>query len=95
MNPIRVANTTLAASGPGLLHALLISHAQTAVQTVTLYDATEAPNGQILAVIHVHPHQSPAWVPFSGPGSQSALAFRAGLVIAAGSCDVLAWVSER
>lgn len=81
------------AGGPGRLYALLISHDQLSVQTVTLYDNIAA-SGTVLAAIHVAPERSPALLDFSAilGGKKSGLSFSAGLSIAAGAhAEVTTW----
>ena len=74
-------------TGPGLLLGLLISHAEAAAQTVTLYDNTSAA-GTVLLAIDVAPEASPAHLVFP---RDLAPAFATGLHVVPGACKVALW----
>ena len=71
-------------AGKGALLGLVISHSESTVQTVTIYDSLSAA-GVLLARFQVAPERSPAYVLF--PDGYP-LRFSTGLTVAAGACDV-------
>lgn len=77
-------------SNAGRLIAVVVSHAQATVQTVTFYDATSvpAPADNEILVLHVDPTQSPYSLRFS---RDDAIAFTTGLCVAGANCDVHIW----
>ena len=77
-------------SNAGRIIAVLVSHAQATVQTVTFYDATSVPGGggSEILVLHVDPNQSPFYVRFP---RDSAIPFTTGLCLAGANCDVHVW----
>jgi hypothetical protein len=74
-------------TGAGLLLALLISHSQATVQTVTLYDNTAA-SGTVLLAVDVEPTRSPIYLRFP---RNLAPAFSTGLHVVPGNCKVALW----
>lgn len=87
------AGATVLHTGAGRLFALLISHANAAVQTVTFYDNT-AGSGTVLLKISLQPSADPAYIRF-GPtaGRDEALSFSTGLTVNPANCDVLTWLA--
>jgi hypothetical protein len=75
-------------SAAGRLFALVISHAETTTQTVTLFDDTSGTAGNEIAQIHVNPGQSPTSINFN---REHGIAFATGLYLVATNCDVLIW----
>jgi len=78
------SNTTLHA-GKGKVISLIISHAETTSQAVTLYDGLVAA-GTVLASFQVAPEASPRQIVFPAPFF---LHFSAGLTIEPGNCTVV------
>ena len=77
-------------TGSGRVIGIMVSHAEATTQTVTIYDNTAA-SGTILAVIKVHPYQSPVYIRF-GETRELWLYFATGLTVDAGAhCDVNVW----
>ncbi len=76
----------------GRVMAMLISHDQATVQTVTIHDNTSA-SGTILLTIHVAPEQSPWFANFSQVigDKKSGLPWNTGLTITPGNCEVTLW----
>jgi hypothetical protein len=81
-----ISNPVHAAAGR--LIALLISHAQSTVQSVIFYDDTAATGGTEILVVNVAPEASPFYVQFP---RDAAIPFDTGLHIAQGNCDVAVW----
>ena len=77
-------------SNAGRILAVLVSHAQATVQTVTFYDGTSvpAPADDEILVLHVAPQQSPFYVRFP---RDAAIPFTTGLCLAGANCDVHVW----
>ena len=77
-------------SAAGRIIAVLVSHAQATVQTVTFYDATSvpAPADDEILVLHIAPEQSPFYVRFP---RDAAIPFTTGLSLAGANCDVHVW----
>lgn len=71
-------------TGRGALLYLLVSHAESTPQTVTLYDNNTA-GAPILTKVTVAPEQSPAPIRFP---HKFPLRFNAGLTVDAGNCSV-------
>jgi len=71
----------------GILLGLLISHAEAAAQTVTLYDNTAA-SGTVLLAVTVAPEASPVHLVFP---RDLAPAFTTGLHVVPGACKVAIW----
>jgi hypothetical protein len=69
--------------GAGRLGGLIISHDQSSVQAVTVYDGVSAALGTRIAQLIVAPQTSPAVVYF-----EPELPFTTGLVIEPGNCQV-------
>jgi hypothetical protein len=72
-------------AGPGRLGGLILSHGESAPQTVTLYDGVSAAGGRVIARLVVAPESCPAWFYF-----EPEMAFSTGLVIEPGNCQVQA-----
>ena len=77
-------------SHAGRIIAVLVSHAQTSIQTLTFYDATSLPNplDDEILVLHVAPEQVPYFIRF---GRDDAIPFSTGLFLAGSTCDVHVW----
>lgn len=76
--------------GPGALRGILVSHAQPAPQTVTLYDNTAA-SGTVLATLRVQPTSSPFLAMFS---VENAPRFDVGLSWTGPNCELNVWALE-
>lgn len=74
-------------TGAGILLGLLISHAQSTTQTVTLYDNTSA-SGTVLLAVDVAPEASPAHLVFPRDNAPD---FATGLHVVPGNCKVAVW----
>ena len=70
--------------GAGRLGGLVVSHAQSSAQAVTVYDGVRAAAGTLIARVIVAPQTSPAVVYF-----EPELPFTTGLVVEPGNCQVL------
>jgi hypothetical protein len=77
-------------SHAGRILAVLVSHAQTSIQTLTFYDATSlpAPADDEILVLHVAPEQVPYYIRFP---RDAAIPFTTGLFLAGSTCDVHVW----
>jgi hypothetical protein len=77
-------------SHAGRILAVLVSHAQTTIQTVTFYDGTTvpAPADDEILVLHVAPEQTPYYIRFP---RDEAIPFTTGLCLAGANCDVHVW----
>ena len=80
-------STVTVHSNAGLLVALLISTAQSTVQTITLYDNTAA-SGTVIAQLSVQPSNTPVHITFP---RERGIPFSTGLHINQGNCDVHVW----
>ena len=74
-------------SNAGRLYAVLVSHAQTTVQTVIFYDNTAA-SGTMILRINIQPNTSPFFLQLP---RQLGIPFSTGLHVDPGSCDVNVW----
>lgn len=74
-------------SAAGRLIAVLVSHAQAGVQTVTFYDNTAAA-GTVILVLNIDPAQCPYYLELP---RDAAIAFSTGLHINQGNCDIAVW----
>ena len=74
-------------SAAGRLLAILVSHAQAAVQTVTIYDNTAA-SGTVIMKLNVDPGQCPYYVEFP---RNAGIAFSTGMHVVNGWCDINLW----
>jgi len=75
-------------SSAGRISAILISHAQSSVQTVTFYDSLTESSGDEFLAISVQPEASPFYVRFD---RQNSIPFDTGLCIHQGDCHVAVW----
>ena len=75
-------------SNAGRLMAILISHAQSTVQTVTFYDSLTESSGDEFLGISVPPESGPFYVRFD---RQNAIPFGTGLCVHQGNCHVAVW----
>ncbi len=74
-------------TGSGRLLGYVISHNQSAAQSVTFYDNTAA-SGTVLHKVFVSPESCPVVIKFS---KDDGIIFATGLTVDPGSCDVAVW----
>jgi hypothetical protein len=74
-------------SAAGRLLAILVSHAQATVQTVTIYDNTAA-SGTVIMKLSVDPARCPYYVQFP---RNAGIPFGTGLHVVNGWCDMNIW----
>lgn len=72
----------------GRILAVLVSHAQAAVQTVTFYNDTAATVGKEILALNVDPNQCPYYIELS---RHAGIEFDTALHIVQGNCDVSIW----
>ena len=77
-------------TGKGLLHGLLVSHAEEDPQTVTIYDNTAA-SGTVLLVLYVAREQCPALLLFP---RREAIPFTTGLSATYTNCELAVWATD-
>jgi hypothetical protein len=77
-------------SAAGRILAVLVSHAETSIQTVTFYDGTSIPSpaDDEILVLHVAPEQVPYYIRFP---RDEAIPFTTGLCLDGSTCDVHLW----
>jgi len=74
-------------SAAGRLLAVLVSHAQGAVQTVTFYDNTAA-SGTVIMKLNIEPYLCPYYIEFP---RNAGIAFATGLHVVNGWCNLNIW----
>lgn len=80
-----VTSNTNLHSGSGKVISLIINHAESSTQSVTLYDSLTAA-GTVLASFQVSPEASPSQIVFPTPFY---LNFTVGLTVEPGNCSVV------
>ncbi len=86
-----ITANTLVHTGPGALVAVLVSHSQSAAQTVTIYDNT-AGSGTVLFSVILPPNIPPFFVELS---SSLQLPFSTGLYVSPATATMIVWAIGR